>query len=230
MPGTSKERTLFYGVSVENGRVKDQDLFRLRTALRMIVERLQPELRITPMQDLLLCQLPSSARPFIEETLSSHGVRLPEQVSGVRTHSLACPAVPTCGLAISESERVLPGIIDELESLLDRLDLPDEILSVRMTGCPNGCARPYQSDIGLVGRSGDKYSIFVGGRLLGDRLNYLLCDLVPMNQIVPTLEPLFSYFKSSRLQPESFGEFCQRLGLEALQTLLPSERRAKLSH
>jgi sulfite reductase (ferredoxin) len=220
----------FYGISVENGRVKDQDAFRLRTALRVIVEKLQPELRITPMQDLLLCNLPETARTFIEEALFAHGVRLPGQVSALRAHSLACPAVPTCGLAISESERVLPGLIDQLESVLHRLDLEDEILSVRMTGCPNGCARPYQSDIGLVGRSGDKYSVFVGGRLLGDRLNFMLCDLVPMSQIVPTLEPVLGYFKSHRLQPETFGEFCERLGLEALQTLLPPERLAVKSH
>ena len=153
----------FYGISVENGRVKDLDNFRLRSALRLIVEKLQAELRITPMQDLLLCNLPASARAFIEETLKAHGVMLPGQVSEVRKYSLACPAVPTCGLAISESERVLPGLIDQLEASLHRLGLADESLSVRMTGCPNGCARPYQSDIGLVGRSGDKYSIFVGG-------------------------------------------------------------------
>ncbi|CAN5183730.1 NADPH-dependent assimilatory sulfite reductase hemoprotein subunit [soil metagenome] len=220
----------FYGVSVENGRVKDQDNFRLRSALRLIITQLQPELRITPMQDLLLCNLPATARSFIEQTLTSHGVQLPNLVSEVRKHSLACPAVPTCGLAISESERVLPALIDQLEETLHRLGLAEEVLSVRMTGCPNGCARPYQSDIGLVGRSGDKYSVFVGGRLLGDRLNFLLCDLVPMAQIIPTLEPLLSYYQSNRLQPESFGEFCQRLGHEALQTLLPAERLAVKAH
>ena len=216
----------FYGISVENGRVKDEGGFRLRTGLRALVEKLQPELRVTAMQDLLFCNLPASARPEIEAVLTSHGVPLPGLVSGVRSHSLACPAVPTCGLAISESERVLPGLIDQIELALRRLELQDEILSVRMTGCPNGCARPYQSDIGLVGRSGDKYSVFVGGRLRGDRLNFMLCDLVPMAQILPTLEPLFRHFKTHRLQPESFGEFCHRLGLQTLQTLLPPERLA----
>ncbi len=220
----------FFGVSVENGRVKDQGSFRLRTALRCILEKLQPELRITPMQDLLLCNLPESAHSFIEQTLAEHGVPLPNRVSEVRKHSLACPAVPTCGLAISESERVLPGLIDQLEGALHRLGLDEEMLSVRMTGCPNGCARPYQSDIGLVGRSGDKYSVFVGGRLLGDRLNFLLCDLVPMDQIVPTLEPLLTHFQSNRLEPESFGEFCHRLGHDALLTLLPADRQVVKSH
>jgi sulfite reductase (ferredoxin) len=220
----------FYGISVENGRVKDQGGLKLRTALRTLVEKLQPELRVTPMQDLLFCNLPTSARAVIEQVLTSHGVPLPGLVSGVRSHSLACPAVPTCGLAISESERVLPGLIDQLEAALRRHGLENEVLSVRMTGCPNGCARPYQSDIGLVGRSGDKYSVFVGGRLKGDRLNFMLCDLVPMGQIIPALEPLLNHFKRHRLQPESFGEFCYRLGLEALQSLLPPERLTVKAH
>lgn len=220
----------FYGVSVENGRVKDEGSFRLRSALRSLVETLQPELRVTPMQDLLLCGLPASARALIEDVLARHGVTLPGKVSGVRRHSLACPAVPTCGLAISESERVLPVLIDQLEAALARLGLQDEVFSVRMTGCPNGCARPYQSDIGLVGRSGEKYTIFVGGRLLGDRLNSMLCDLVPMPQIVPTLEPLLGQFKVLRLERETFGEFCDRLGVEAMQALLPADRLAIKSH
>lgn len=220
----------FYGVSVENGRVKDEGAFRLRTGLRFLVETLQPNLRVTPMQDLLLCGLPASARATIEDVLTRHGVPLPGQVSGVRRHSLACPAVPTCGLAISESERVLPGLIDQIDAALAQLGLQDEAFSVRMTGCPNGCARPYQSDIGLVGRSGEKYTIFVGGRLLGDRLNSMLCDLVPMAQIVPTLEPLFGHFKLHRLERETFGEFCDRLGLEAMRALLPAERLAAKAH
>src|SRR5207237_8484129 len=95
--------------------------------------------------------------------LRAHGIRRPEEVSPVRRHSMACPAIPTCGLAISEAERALPGIVDELEAQLKRLGLADERISVRMTGCPNGCVRPYQSDIGIVGRSGDKYTPFVRG-------------------------------------------------------------------
>src|SRR5262249_28553397 len=107
--------------------------------------------------------------------------------------SLACPAIPTCGLAISEAERALPRVIDQLEAELKRLGLEDEKIGVRMTGCPNGCARPYQSDIGLVGRSGDKYTVFVGGNVLGTRLNFPLRDLVPLGQIVPLLVPLVEH-------------------------------------
>jgi sulfite reductase (ferredoxin) len=211
----------YYGLSIENGRVKDEGSLRLRTALRKLVERLRPGIRLTPLQDILLCDLDASARADIEQTLADHGVPRPEQVSAVQKHSMACPAVPTCGLALTESERVLPGIIDQLEVELKRLGLEDEPISVRMTGCPNGCARPYQSDIGLVGRSGDKFTIFVGGNRLGNHLNFMLRDLVPLADIVPTLIPLLEHFKQSRLPEEGFGDYCRRKGLEELQNLLP---------
>lgn len=211
----------YYGLSIENGRVKDEGTFRLRTALRTLVERLQPEIRITPLQDVLLCDLEESARAEIERTLAEHGVSRPDQVSTVRRYSMACPAVPTCGLAISESERVLPGLIDQLEVELKRLGLEEEKLTVRMTGCPNGCARPYQSDIGLVGRSGDKYTVYVGGHLLGHRLSFVLKDLVPLAEVVPTLAPVLEQFRRDRRPSESFGDYCHRQGAEQLSALLP---------
>jgi sulfite reductase (ferredoxin) len=210
----------FFGLSIENGRVKDDGLRRFRSGLRAIVERFQPTLRITPIQDLLLCDLDPGARLEVEEAFVEYGICRPDQLTMVRRHSMACPAVPTCGLALTESERVMPGILDELEVELKRLGLEDEKLSVRMTGCPNGCARPYQSDIGLVGRSGDKYTIFVGGQILGNRLNIQLQDLVPLSRIVPTLTPLLEHFKVERELGESFGDYCHRLGIEQLQVLL----------
>jgi sulfite reductase (ferredoxin) len=142
-------------------------------------------------------------------------------VSKMQKLSMACPAIPTCGLALSESERALPSIIDQLEVELARLGLEDEPLSVRMTGCPNGCARPYQSDIGIVGRSGDKYTIYVGGRLLGDRLNFVLRDLVPLREIMPLLRALLEVFKERRQGAEGLGNFCHRLGALTLLNLLP---------
>lgn len=210
----------FYGVSIENGRIKDAGEFRLRTALRTLVEKLRPEVRLTANQDLLLCDLPTTALATIEQTLRDHGVALPEERSVLRQFSMACPAIPTCGLALSESERVLPDLITELESALAELGLEREALGVRMTGCPNGCARPYQSDIGLVGRAGVKYSVYVGGRLLGDRLNFPLKDLVPRDQIVATLKPLLVKFRNERQGSESFGDFCHRLGVEALRAII----------
>jgi sulfite reductase (ferredoxin) len=133
---------------------------------------------------------------------------------------MACPAIPTCGLAITESERTLPGIVEELHATLTALGLADEKLSVRMTGCPNGCARPYQSDVGLVGRSGDKYTLFVGGTYRGDRLNFVLQDLVPRDRLVPTLKSLLERYRADRQGDEGFGDWCTRQGVEKLCALL----------
>jgi sulfite reductase (ferredoxin) len=210
----------YCGLSVENGRVKDEGHFRLRSGLRALIERFQPEIRLTPNQDILLCGLDGKARADIEKTLDEFGILPPEQLSNVRKHSMACPAIPTCGLAISESERALPGILNELEDQLERLGMGDLPLNVRMTGCPNGCARPYQSDIGIVGRSGDKFTLFVGGHILGHRLNFQLKDLVHRDEIVPTLMPILEQYKQDRVPGETFGDYCQRLGINALQTLL----------
>ncbi len=199
----------YYGLSVENGRVKDEGTLRLRTCLRTLVQRFRPELRLTALQDVLLCDLPGTALAEINRVLEEHGITPSEKVSPVQKYSLACPAIPTCGLAISEAERALPLIIDELELELQRLGLSEIPLSVRMTGCPNGCVRPYQSDIGIVGRSGDKYTIFVGGEVEGRRLNFLYQDLVPRGEIVAVLRPLLERFRSERRNGERFGDWCQ---------------------
>jgi sulfite reductase (ferredoxin) len=209
-----------YGLSVENGRVKDEGTMRLRSGLRAIVRRFQPGVRLTPLQDILLCDLAEGDRPELERMLAVYGITPSEKVSNVQRYSMSCPAVPTCGLAISESERALPSILDGLEAELRRLGLEKEVLGVRMTGCPNGCVRPYQSEIGIVGRSGDKYTLFVGGHYLGHRLSFVLKDLVPQTDIVPTLVPILERFRAERLPGENFGDFCQRLGQERLQALV----------
>jgi sulfite reductase (ferredoxin) len=136
---------------------------------------------------------------------------------------MACPALPTCGLAVTEAERVLPGVIEQLESTLRELGVEDERFTVRMTGCPNGCARPYNADIGLVGRSAGKgeipgvypgtYTIFLGGSVLGHQLNVLFKDYVPYASIVDELRPALVRYRDERLPDEGLGEFCRRAGL-----------------
>jgi sulfite reductase (ferredoxin) len=214
----------YYGLNVDNGRVKDEGTLRLRSGLRAIVRRFRPEVRLTPLQNILLCDLAEGDRPELERMLAEHGILPTERVSSVRRYSMSCPAIPTCGLAISESERTLPGILDDLEALLRRLGLEREVLGVRMTGCPNGCVRPYQSEIGIVGRSGDKYTLYVGGHYLGHRLNFVLKDLVPQAEIVPTLAPVLERFRTERLPGEAFGDYCQRVGQERLQALAGASR------
>jgi sulfite reductase (ferredoxin) len=206
----------FYGLNVENGRIKDTPEMRLKSALREICNTFHSPLRLTPHQSIIFCDIKPEDRSKLESILRRHKVPLTEDYSTVRRWSIACPALPTCGLAVSESERVMPEIIDQLEVELERLGLQDEVFTTRMTGCPNGCARPYNSDIGLVGKTKDKYTIFLGGRVLGDRLNFIYEDLVPTEQVVPTLVPALKYFKESRISGESFGEFCHRVGKEDL--------------
>ena len=206
----------FYGLNVENGRIQDAGDFRLKSALREICRRWRPGIRLTAHQSVLFTDLDPAVAPALEQTLHEHGVKLHDEISTVRRWSMACVALPTCGLAVTESERALPGIIDRLEVELARLGLAQEKFTLRMTGCPNGCARPYNCDIGLVGKTLGKYTIFVGGRLLGDRLNFIYKDLVPAEDVVPTLVPLFLYFRHQRADGESFGDFCQRKGAAEL--------------
>jgi sulfite reductase (ferredoxin) len=206
----------FYGLNVENGRVKDEGEFRLKAALYEICTTIKPDMRITAHQSLLFCDLTAEQKPELEKILREHGVKLSHEISTVRRWSMACVAWPTCGLSITEAERALPGVIDRMETELAKLGLDSEKFTVRMTGCPNGCARPYNSDIGLVGKSPNKYTVFLGGRLLGDRLNFIYKDSVPDEDVVPTLVPVFAYFKQERKPGETFGDFCHRKGQEDL--------------
>jgi len=210
----------FLGISVENGRVKDEGTYRLRSALRSIVAKVGCTMRVTAQQDVLLCDVATKDRPTVDSLLNEYGVPRAENLSMVQKWSMACPAIPTCPLAISESERFLPGVVDRLETELAALGLADQPISLRMTGCPNGCARPYNSDIGVVGRSGEKYTLYVGGRIEADRLSFELQDLVPKDQLVPRLATLMGHYKADRQTGEGFGDYCHRIGKDGLLTLL----------
>jgi sulfite reductase (ferredoxin) len=206
----------FYGLNIENGRIHDQDGLQLKTALREICRAYRPNIRLTAHQSMLLTDLAPEHRVGVEDILRAHGVKLSHEISNARRWSMACVAWPTCGLSITEAERALPGLIDEVEVELAKLGLSGERFTIRMTGCPNGCARPYNSDVGLVGKAAGKYTVFVGGRLLGDRLNFVYKDLVPEGEVAATLRPLFMYFKQARHPGETFGDFCHRKGVEDL--------------
>ena len=217
---------LFLGLPVENGRIKDEGTFRLLAGLKAFFEKYRTPARMTCQQSILLSDLEPSWRPEIEKLLEDHGVATVERYSTVRRWSMACPAMPTCGLAVTEAERALPTIMDRLEVELSKLGLDADRFTVRMTGCPNGCARPYNADIGLVGRSATRnddgtpgpgtYTVFLGGRTLGDRLNTEFRDYVPFDRVVADLVPVFTRFKGERLTNETFGDFCDRVGVETL--------------
>ena len=207
----------FYGLNVENGRVHDTGDFRLKTALRRILTDIRPGVRITAHQSLLFTDLAESDRERIVAILHEHGVKTSEEISTLRRWSMACVALPTCGLAVAESERVLPGLIDSLEPEVARLGLAHDAFTLRMTGCPNACARPYNCDIGIVGRTAGKYTIFLGGRLLGDRLNEHYKDVVPFEDLCREITAVLACYKAGRTAGETLGDFCHRTGVEGMR-------------
>ncbi|MEX0703932.1 MAG: NADPH-dependent assimilatory sulfite reductase hemoprotein subunit [Planctomycetales bacterium] len=208
---------LFVGINIDNGRIKDEGDLRIKTGLRTIVEKYRMPLRNTALQGLILCDISPVDRPDIERILSDHGILPAEELTLIRRYAMACPAIPTCGLAVTESERVMPELVAQIEAEAARHGLANERIAVHMTGCPNGCARPYTPDIGLVGKTLGKYTLFLGGNAEGTRLAFLYKDLVPFDEIVPALAPVFARFKAERQNGESFGDFCHRVGKEALE-------------
>jgi len=204
---------LFLGINIENGRIKDEDTLRIKSGLRAILTRYGMNTRTTPLQSVILCDIAPQDRAAIDDMLREYGIPAAGDLTLLRRYSIACPAWPTCGLSVTEAERALPAVLDEMEAELARLGLADERISVHMTGCPNGCARPFTPDIGLVGKAaGEKYTMYLGGNAQGTRLAYIFKDMVPKDEIVPTLAPVFERFKLERINGESFGDFCHRLG------------------
>jgi sulfite reductase (NADPH) hemoprotein beta-component len=213
----------FLGLFVENGRVRDSGNYRLRSGLREAVRRTLPGIRLTPSQNILLVGVRPEQRAEIESVLSEHGVSVSNPFSRVRLASMACPALPTCGLALAESERYLPGLVDRLEGLLTELGLQQEEIIVRMTGCPNGCVRPYVAEIAFVGKSPDKYQVYVGGNVAGTRMARLYKDSVKGGDLLNELRPLLARFGQERKPGERFGDFCVR-------AIEPSAAPAPASH
>jgi sulfite reductase (ferredoxin) len=209
----------YLGVFVENGRIQDSGGFRYKTGFRNLVQKFKPGIRLTATQNILFTHIEEKDRPAVEALLRDNGVLLEGEFSHALRHSMACPAMPTCGLALAESERSLPPVVRRIETILAELGLGDERMSIRMTGCPNGCARPFLGDIGFVGRTPGKYQLYVGGDFEGTRLNELLADLVPGSQLADRLRPLFLMFREERLRDEGFGDFCHRVGIERLKAV-----------
>jgi sulfite reductase (ferredoxin) len=207
---------MFLGINIENGRIKDEGSLRIKSGLRAILGRFGMNTRLTALQSVILCDIDPKDRAEIEQMMADHGMKRGEDLSLLRRYAIACPAFPTCGLSITESERVMPSLIDELEVAVARLGLQSSKIAVHMTGCPNGCARPYTPDIGLVGKAVGKYTLFLGGNPEGTRLGFIYRDMLPLEKVVPTLQPLLAAYKMDGKGAESFGDFCNRVGQEAL--------------
>jgi sulfite reductase (ferredoxin) len=217
---------LFYlGLPVASGRIADRPGESLRTALREIVGRFGCDPILSPTQDILLSNIAPQNRAAIDAALRAHGVVMVSDLTQVRRWSLACPALPTCGLALTEAERIQTPLIDAIEERLARHDLLGERFSIRITGCPNGCARPYAGDVGLVGRMPGFFALYVGGDFAGTRLSFNLVDKLAENSVPDTLEVLFALFAAAREAGEGFGDFCHRMGRDALLTALAQSAR-----
>ena len=216
----------FYGFFVENGRIKDTEAYKLRTAIREIIKQISPDIRLTAQQNILFCGLEDDDKPKLEAILEEFGVRKTEDHSRPILQSMACPALPTCGLALTESERVLPEIIREVNSALEEVGLKDFDMFTRMTGCPNGCARPYSAELGIVGRSVDSFNIYLGGSRENTRINVLFKDKVKQEELVPSLKPVFKEFAENRQGEEAFGDFCHRVGVDTLRDRYVGEANA----
>ncbi len=214
---------LFLGINIECGRIKDEGSLRIKSGLRAILTKYGMETRLTALQSVLLCNIDPQDKADIIQMLAAHGIKQDHELTLLRRYSIACPAFPTCGLSITESERALPTIIDELEVEMAKLGIKGDRISVHMTGCPNGCARPYTPDIGLVGKQAGvggalgKYTIYLGGNSQGTRLAFIYKDSVPQADIAATLVAPLQYFKANRLSGEEFGDFCHRKGVADLQ-------------
>lgn len=208
---------LWLGIHIVAGRIKDTPTQPLKRRLAEVVRRFRPTVRITAQQSILLCDLSPSVRAELDTMLAEAGARPARELPVLLRNALACPAIPTCGLALADSERVLPDIESAIQAELAQLGLADEEIVLRMTGCPNGCVRPYNCDIGIVGRSPGKYTLFLGGNILGDVLSFQYRDLVPQAEIPAVLRGPLRFFKEARQAREGFGPFCTRVGRDALE-------------
>jgi sulfite reductase (NADPH) hemoprotein beta-component len=204
--------TAHFTLFVENGRIRD----RMLSGLHAIAELGVGRFIMTPNQNLILADIPAVSRPRVEALLSEYGLDRP--IGGLRRSAMACVALPTCGLALAESERYLPDLVSRLEDELDRFGLRDDEITIRMTGCPNGCARPYVSEIGLVGRTPGIYNLYLGGAHEGTRLNKLHRRDVGGDEIVAALSPLFGSYAKERTPDERFGDYVIRAGIVAATT------------
>ncbi|HWA08203.1 MAG TPA: NADPH-dependent assimilatory sulfite reductase hemoprotein subunit [Opitutaceae bacterium] len=213
---------LFLTLFVETGRVKDVPGHTQKAALREVAEKFpHVEFRLSANQNVIIANVPEGDRPALTALLAKHGVKVENQASLLHAAALACPALPTCGLALAESERMLPGLIDRIEKLGGELGLGGEEIIIRSTGCPNGCARPYMAEIAFVGKAPGRYQLWLGGNAAGTRLNRVFKDTVKDPEIEAELRPLFTRWRDERQAGERFGDFCSRV-------LLP-EREAALA-
>jgi sulfite reductase (NADPH) hemoprotein beta-component len=205
----------FLTLFIETGRVKDTGKYRLKTALRQIAEKFPSiEFRLSANQNVILANIIETDKAAINARLAEHGVKTENQATALHAASMACPALPTCGLALAESERMLPGLIDRIEKLCGDLGLGGEEIIIRSTGCPNGCSRPYTAEIAFVGKAPGRYQVWLGGDVAGTRLNRIWKETVKEAEIESELRPVLTRYLNERFNHERFGDWCDRVLLK----------------
>lgn len=213
---------LFYGLHVDNGRVKDEGDFRLKTALRVLVDKFNLSMILSPTQSLIFKDIDPKDKDEIEQILKDHGILSIEDVDPLARLAMACPALPLCGLAQTEAERRMPSYIERVRSVLNKMNLDDEEILMRMTGCPNGCARPYMAELAFVGDGANSYQIWLGGSPVLTRTAYPYVAKMKDEDLEATLEPVLAMFIQQRQEFEAFGDFCHRVGAEAIESYASS--------
>ena len=205
----------FYGLHILSGRIVDKDGWMMKTALREIAAIHTGDFRLTPSQNLSIAGVTPAMKPQIESILAKHGLDKENDRSGLRLNALSCVALPTCGLALAESERSLPDILEKFEVVFDECGLHHDAISLRITGCPNGCARPYLGEIGFVGKAPNKYALYLGASYNGTRLNRLFSPSTTIENAIEMLRPIIKSYSLERQVGEGFGDYCNRVVLPA---------------
>lgn len=219
--------TWYLMMFILSGRIKDTDTVKLRTALREVAKVHTGDFRLTPSQNLSISGITEAQKPVIEGILAKYGLNETHKQSGMRLNALSCVALPTCGLALAESERALPSLLDKFETVLDEAGLRHDAISLRVTGCPNGCARPFLAEIGFVGKAPNKYALYLGAKFDGTRLNRLFVPSTSLEDGVTLLTPIIKRYALERLPGEQFGDFCDRVVLPAHEAALAAAAAAK---
>ncbi|MCW3807838.1 NADPH-dependent assimilatory sulfite reductase hemoprotein subunit [Plebeiibacterium marinum] len=208
----------FLGLFVEHGRVRDEENYQLKSGLRKIASLGKSDFRLTGNQGLVIGGIRDEDKAEIESILKEYKIWPKYKLSGARKHAIACVALNTCTMAFAEAERYLPSLMDKIEVILDENGLTDDDILIRMTGCPNGCGRPYLGEIGFVGRSPGKYNMYLGAGFSGDRLNTLYRETLSEDEILKELKVLLARYAKERNKGERFGDFVSRVGIVGYQS------------
>jgi len=201
-----------YTLFIQNGRIKDEEGYLLKTGLKEIAKIHQGDFRLTANQNLVIGSVTSHKKKKINELIQQHGLSDGTNYTALRRNSMACVAFPTCGLAMAESERYLPSLLDKIEPMLQEVGLAEEDIVIRMTGCPNGCARPALAEIAFIGKAPGKYNMYLGGGFAGDRLSKLFKENIGESEILDSLSPIIKHYAADRRTGEHFGDFVIRSG------------------